>query len=86
MLETIQFHLDENVSQAIAKGVRRRGIDVTTTPETGLIAASDETQLEFARSQGRVEWYSRKMPISCVYIKQDYFTLALPIVGKVADR
>jgi hypothetical protein len=28
----IRFHLDENVSNVIADGLRRRGIDVTTTP------------------------------------------------------
>jgi predicted nuclease of predicted toxin-antitoxin system len=54
MPETIQFHLDENVSQAIAEGLRRRGIDVTTTPEVGLMAATDEAQVEFAQQQGRV--------------------------------
>lgn len=54
MPETIRFHLDENVSQAIAEGLRRRGIDVTTTPEVGLMAATDEAQVEFAQRQGRV--------------------------------
>ncbi len=33
MTQKIRFHLDENVSNAIAEGLRRRGIDVTTTPE-----------------------------------------------------
>jgi hypothetical protein len=28
MPETVRFHLDESVSQAIAEGLRRRGIDV----------------------------------------------------------
>ncbi|AFZ15446.1 hypothetical protein Cri9333_4667 [Crinalium epipsammum PCC 9333] len=50
----IKFHLDENVSFAIANGLRRRGIDVTTTPEQGMIGQSDEQQLEFALSQKRV--------------------------------
>lgn len=50
----IKFHLDENVSFAIANGLRRRGIDVTTTPEQGMIGQSDEQQLEFALSQDRV--------------------------------
>ncbi|PHM11492.1 DUF5615 family PIN-like protein [Nostoc sp. 'Peltigera malacea cyanobiont' DB3992] len=54
MTQKIRFHLDENVSNAIAEGLRRRGIDVTTTSETGLIAASDEEQLYFAMSQNRV--------------------------------
>jgi predicted nuclease of predicted toxin-antitoxin system len=54
MSGTIRFHLDENVSSAIADGLIRRGIDVSTTPEEGLIASSDEAQLAFALSQGRV--------------------------------
>jgi hypothetical protein len=54
MPRTIPFHLDENCSQAIAAGLRRRGIDVTTTPEVGLLGATDEDQLAFCLSQGRV--------------------------------
>lgn len=54
MPQKIRFHLDENVNRAIADGLRRRKIDVTTTPEVGLISASDEEQLSFARSQDRV--------------------------------
>ncbi|QSJ19449.1 DUF5615 family PIN-like protein [Nostoc sp. UHCC 0702] len=50
----IKFHLDENITLAIANGLRRRGIDVTTTPEQGIIGQSDEQQLEFAISQNRV--------------------------------
>jgi predicted nuclease of predicted toxin-antitoxin system len=46
--------MDENVSNAIADGLRRRGIDVTTTPEEGMISASDQEQLVFALSQERV--------------------------------
>ena len=41
MLNKIKFHLDENVSNAIANGLRMRGIDVTTSPEQGLIGVSD---------------------------------------------
>ncbi len=33
MAQTIRFHLDENCSKAIARGLRLRGVDVTTTPE-----------------------------------------------------
>ena len=54
MADKIKFHLDENVRNAIAQGLRRRGIDVTTTPEQSLMGISDEAQLEFAISQGRV--------------------------------
>ncbi len=54
MPERIRFHLDENVSNAIAEGLRRRGIDVTTTPEQELIAVSDEEQVAFALRENRV--------------------------------
>lgn len=48
------FHLDENVDHAIARALRHRGIDVTTSTEAGLVGADDRQQLEFARSAGRV--------------------------------
>lgn len=54
MTQKIRFNLDENVSNAIADGLRRRSIDVTTTSETGLIAALDGKHLYFAMSQNRV--------------------------------
>ena len=54
MAEKIKFHLDENVRSAVAQGLCRREIDVTTTPEQSLIGISDKKQLEFARSKGRV--------------------------------
>src|SRR4051812_47512095 len=50
----LRFHLDENMDYAIAVGLRARGIDTTTTEETGLGGASDERQLEFGVSQQRV--------------------------------
>lgn len=50
----IKFHLDENITLAIGNGLRRRGIDVTTTPEQGMIGQSDEQQLAFSLSQERV--------------------------------
>lgn len=50
----IRFHLDENVSSAISIGLRRLDIDVTTTPEQSMLSVSDEEQLAFAVSQGRV--------------------------------
>lgn len=54
MSRTIRFHLDENSPAAIADGLRRRGIDVTTTPESGLVGASDEEQARYALAEGRV--------------------------------
>jgi hypothetical protein len=54
MPRTIQFHLDENCSRAIAAGLRRRGIDVTTTPEAGLLGVIDEDQLRHCLAEARV--------------------------------
>lgn len=54
MTNTIRFHLDENVNLAVAKGLRQRGIDVTTTQGAGLLGVSDEEHLAFAMSEGRV--------------------------------
>lgn len=54
MTRTIRFHLDEHVSPVVADGLRRRGIDVTTTQEVGLRGAGDDAHLVYCRSQGRV--------------------------------
>src|SRR6266498_1811198 len=54
MPRTIRFHLDENVDPRIAAGLRLHGIDVTTTSEAGLLAASDLEQLDYIVREGRV--------------------------------
>jgi Domain of unknown function (DUF5615) len=54
MPRTIRFHLDENTSRAIAVGLRRLGVDVTTTPEAGLLGEADPGQLAHASGEGRV--------------------------------
>ena len=54
MSRTIRFHPDENCPRALADGLRRRGIDVTTTPEAGLLEATDEEQTAYALGEGRV--------------------------------
>jgi uncharacterized protein with PIN domain len=53
MSDRIRFHLDENVDPAVANGLRRRGVDVTTSREVGLLHASDEKQLAFVLAEGR---------------------------------
>jgi predicted nuclease of predicted toxin-antitoxin system len=50
----LAFHLDEHVDPAIADGLRRRGIDVTTTREANLRGAGDDEQLASATARGRV--------------------------------
>lgn len=54
MPRTIRFHLDEHVDPAIADGLRRRGIDVTTTEDAGLFGENDPVHIAFANSQQRV--------------------------------
>ncbi len=46
--------MDENVDGAIADGLRRQGLNVTTTPEMNLLGATDKEQVVFALSQSRV--------------------------------
>jgi hypothetical protein len=36
----MKFHTDEHVSEAVALGLRRRGLDVTTTVQAGLLGAA----------------------------------------------
>jgi predicted nuclease of predicted toxin-antitoxin system len=50
----IRFHLDQHVSNAIARGLRVRGVDVTTTAEAGLQDSPDEKQLVYLLQTGRV--------------------------------
>ena len=54
MPRTIRFHLDENCHRAIAEGLRRRGIDVTTTPDAGLLHSTDQEQIAYSLREGRV--------------------------------
>jgi predicted nuclease of predicted toxin-antitoxin system len=50
----LRFHLDENVDQALADALIRRGIDVTLPATVGLAGASDEEHLAFALRESRV--------------------------------
>jgi len=54
MARTIRFHLDECCDPAIADGLRRRNIDVTTTQELGLLEAEDEEQAAYGLAENRV--------------------------------
>lgn len=54
MPRTIRFHLDEHVHPAVAHGLRRRGMEVTTTEEVGLGGASETAHVQYALAQGRV--------------------------------
>jgi predicted nuclease of predicted toxin-antitoxin system len=50
----MRFHLDEHVAHAVATGLRRRGIDVTTTADVALLDAPDERHVAFALRENRV--------------------------------
>jgi uncharacterized protein with PIN domain len=54
MTEKIRFYTDENVPNAVTRGLRLRGIDVLTTNEAGMLGASDEEHLALALQDGRV--------------------------------
>ena len=53
MSQTIKFHLDENVNNAVADGLKRRGVDVTTRSQVRLMSVSDLEQVKFAFAENR---------------------------------
>src|SRR3954469_25609215 len=53
-MSEIRYHLDEHIDTAVAIGLRRRGVDVTTTADAGLLRSSDAEQIAFATREGRV--------------------------------
>jgi hypothetical protein len=73
----IRFHLDENIHGGVARGLSRRGIDVTTSKETGLLGASDQTNLNLPARQG--EFSSLTMRIISQPLRAVCITAALPI-------
>ena len=54
MSPKIKFYTDEHVARAVVRGLRQRGVDVLTVPEAGLLGASDQDHLEYAKTEGRV--------------------------------
>jgi hypothetical protein len=54
-MTAIRFYFDaDSMERAVISGLASRGIDATTALEAGMHDASDEEQLQFANSQGRV--------------------------------
>jgi hypothetical protein len=51
---TIRFHLDEHVDPSISDGLKRRGIDVTTTVDAGLVWETDKRHAEYVVRTQRV--------------------------------
>ena len=55
MAEPIKLYLDEDsISRSLIRALRARGVDVLTAYEAGNIGRSDQEQLDFAGSQGRI--------------------------------
>ncbi len=54
MSNNIKFQTDEHIPSAVIIGLRRRGIDVLSTPQAELLGATDEDQLRFATQEQRV--------------------------------
>jgi len=54
MAARIKYYTDEQVSKAVIRGLRNRGIDVLTTKEAGMMSADDISHLHFAAERGRV--------------------------------
>ncbi len=54
MAERIRLYTDEHVPRAVVRGLRERGVDTLTVSEAGMLRASDEEHLAFARREGRV--------------------------------
>lgn len=52
--EPLSLYTDEDVANAVAESIRRRGFAVSTTPERGHFALQDVEQLLFAHSIGAV--------------------------------
>jgi len=50
----IRYHLDQHVNSAVARALRLRGLDVSTTAEAGLQDADDEKHIEYALAEKRV--------------------------------
>jgi predicted nuclease of predicted toxin-antitoxin system len=50
----IRFYTDEHVSQAVVRGLRRRGVDVVTAVDAGMLSAPDPEHLARAHAGGRV--------------------------------
>ena len=50
----IRYFTDEHVAGAVASGLQKRGVDVLTVADAGLLGADDRDLLAFAREEGRV--------------------------------
>lgn len=68
---TLRLYVDECVDARIIRALVRRGIDIVTVGEMGLLGESDETQLQQAIELDRI-------PVSCDH---DFLSLAHAGIG-----
>ena len=54
MTERIRLYFDQHIPGAVARGLRRRGVEVLTAQEAGRCGDTDLEQLEFAYENGYV--------------------------------
>ena len=54
MTEKIRFYFDQHIPGAVARGLRRRGVEVLTAQEADRCGGTDLEQLEFAYENGYV--------------------------------
>jgi hypothetical protein len=53
-MSAIRLFTDEDIYAAIAVALRRVGFDAISTPESGRLGESDESQLDWATAEARV--------------------------------
>jgi hypothetical protein len=52
--ERIRFYFDQHIPSAVARGLRRREVDVLTAQDADRCGVSDEEQLRFSTQERRV--------------------------------
>ena len=53
-MAAVRYDLDEHSAEAVATGLRNRGIDVLTLSGAGMLGASDREHFAYAYEEGRV--------------------------------
>ena len=53
-MSEIRYYTDEHVSKAVVRGLCQRGVNVLSVAEANTQGSSDEEQIKFAFSEGRV--------------------------------
>ena len=54
MSDSIKFYMDEHIPKAVTEGLRRRGVNVLSAQEAGMLGANDYDLLSLANKEGRV--------------------------------